>query len=282
MLLSEVTVLSLEHAVAAPVRDTPAGRPGRAGDQDRTARRRVTSPASTTSRSTGSRATSYGSTGPKSRSPWTSSRRRDARSCTNWPTRQTSSSRTSVRARRPGWACRQPTCGPSDPRKIVVDITGWGSDGPWADRKAYDLLVQCETGLVSLTGTPRRGRQGRRVDRRHRRRHVRVQRDSRRAVPPRGHRGGRDDRGVAVRGAGRMGRAANAFHRRCRAPTGPLRRPARHHRPLRAIQAGDGHTILLAIQNEPEWARFCEIVLGRPDLAQRPPICVEHVAGGPS
>ena len=41
-----------------------------------------------------------------------------------------------------------------DPRKIVVDITGWGSDGPWADRKAYDLLVQCETGLVSLTGTP--------------------------------------------------------------------------------------------------------------------------------
>jgi itaconate CoA-transferase len=41
-----------------------------------------------------------------------------------------------------------------DPRKIVVNITGWGSDGPWADRKAYDLLVQCETGLVSLTGTP--------------------------------------------------------------------------------------------------------------------------------
>ena len=41
-----------------------------------------------------------------------------------------------------------------DPRKIVVGITGWGSDGPWADRKAYDLLVQCETGLVSLTGTP--------------------------------------------------------------------------------------------------------------------------------
>ncbi len=41
-----------------------------------------------------------------------------------------------------------------DPRKIVLDITGWGSTGPWADRKAYDLLVQCETGLVSLTGTP--------------------------------------------------------------------------------------------------------------------------------
>ena len=41
-----------------------------------------------------------------------------------------------------------------DPRKIVLSITGWGSTGPWADRKAYDLLVQCETGLVSMTGTP--------------------------------------------------------------------------------------------------------------------------------
>jgi formyl-CoA transferase len=41
-----------------------------------------------------------------------------------------------------------------DPRKVVLAITGWGSTGPWAQRKAYDLLVQCETGLVSLTGTP--------------------------------------------------------------------------------------------------------------------------------
>jgi formyl-CoA transferase len=40
------------------------------------------------------------------------------------------------------------------PRVIPCTISGWGTDGPWADRKAYDLLVQCETGLVSLTGTP--------------------------------------------------------------------------------------------------------------------------------
>jgi crotonobetainyl-CoA:carnitine CoA-transferase CaiB-like acyl-CoA transferase len=39
------------------------------------------------------------------------------------------------------------------PTKIVLGITGWGSTGPWAQRKAYDLLVQCETGLVSLTGS---------------------------------------------------------------------------------------------------------------------------------
>jgi itaconate CoA-transferase len=42
------------------------------------------------------------------------------------------------------------------PRLIPCIVSGWGTDGPWADRKAYDLLVQCETGLVSLTGTPER------------------------------------------------------------------------------------------------------------------------------
>ena len=40
------------------------------------------------------------------------------------------------------------------PRLVVCDISGYGNDGPWSGRKAYDLLVQCETGVVSLTGTP--------------------------------------------------------------------------------------------------------------------------------
>lgn len=40
------------------------------------------------------------------------------------------------------------------PRLIVCDISGYGASGPYRDKKAYDLLVQCETGLVSVTGTP--------------------------------------------------------------------------------------------------------------------------------
>ena len=40
------------------------------------------------------------------------------------------------------------------PRLIVCDISGYGSSGPYRDKKAYDLLVQCEVGLVSVTGTP--------------------------------------------------------------------------------------------------------------------------------
>lgn len=46
------------------------------------------------------------------------------------------------------------TLGSKHPSLIVCDISGYGSTGPWAHRKAYDLLVQCQTGLVSITGTP--------------------------------------------------------------------------------------------------------------------------------
>src|SRR5690606_37070540 len=39
------------------------------------------------------------------------------------------------------------------PRLINCSISGYGSYGPYRDRKAYDLLLQCETGLASITGT---------------------------------------------------------------------------------------------------------------------------------
>jgi formyl-CoA transferase len=55
-------------------------------------------------------------------------------------------------ARRLGLAA--PVLAAAHPRLVVCDISGYGNDGPWAGRKAYDLLVQCETGVVSLTGTP--------------------------------------------------------------------------------------------------------------------------------
>ena len=40
------------------------------------------------------------------------------------------------------------------PRLIACDISGYGRDGPYSHKKAYDLLIQCEAGLVSVTGTP--------------------------------------------------------------------------------------------------------------------------------
>src|SRR5262245_4739835 len=39
------------------------------------------------------------------------------------------------------------------PTLIVCDISGYGSDGPYRDKKAYDLLIQSESGFVSITGT---------------------------------------------------------------------------------------------------------------------------------
>src|SRR6185503_17699082 len=39
------------------------------------------------------------------------------------------------------------------PRLIVCDVSGYGSTGPYSRLKAYDLLVQSERGLMSLTGT---------------------------------------------------------------------------------------------------------------------------------
>jgi crotonobetainyl-CoA:carnitine CoA-transferase CaiB-like acyl-CoA transferase len=42
----------------------------------------------------------------------------------------------------------------ADPRLVHVSVSGYGEGGPYTDKKAYDLLVQCESGLVSVTGTP--------------------------------------------------------------------------------------------------------------------------------
>ena len=40
------------------------------------------------------------------------------------------------------------------PQLICCSVSGYGPDGPYAHKKAYDLLVQCEAGLLSITGTP--------------------------------------------------------------------------------------------------------------------------------
>lgn len=157
-----------------------------------------------------------------------------------------------------------------DPGKIVVSVTGWGSTGPWADRKAYDLLVQCETGLVSLTGTPDEvAKVGVSIA------DVAAGMYAFSGILAALYRRSMTGEGATIEvslfealaewvgqpahftaGAGRQPGRFGAQHATI-APYGPF-------------DAGDGHTILIAIQNEPEWSRFCATVLQRPDLAQDP------------
>jgi len=58
----------------------------------------------------------------------------------------------------PGWAAEhgvdEPAVRGHRPDVVYTEISGYGPDGPYAERNAYDLVVQGETGLISITGTP--------------------------------------------------------------------------------------------------------------------------------
>ncbi len=158
------------------------------------------------------------------------------------------------------------------PRLVVCSISGYGSTGPFRDRKAYDLLIQAESGLLSITGTPAEP--------------VKV--------------------GISVAdiAAGMYALTAilAALYRRERTGRGALvevslldslaewmgyplyytayggHPPARtgaHHAtitPYGPFPTSDG-VVFLAVQNDREWERFCREVLDRPELAADPRFC---------
>lgn len=71
------------------------------------------------------------------------------------------------------------------PSLIVCNISGYGPDGPYRDKKAYDLLIQSEAGMLSVTGYGRQTtRKSWHFDRGHRSRQLRILEYPRRAVPP--------------------------------------------------------------------------------------------------
>ncbi len=156
------------------------------------------------------------------------------------------------------------------PRLIVCDISGYGADGPYRDKKAYDLLIQSESGLLSVTGTPdspakagcsivdiasgmyaytnilaaliQRGKTGK---------------------------GSRIDISMLESMAEWM---SFPLYYAYGGAEPPPRAGAAHATiyPYGPFPAGDGKIVMLGLQNEREWAIFCDKVLERPELKTDP------------
>ncbi|MDF2702818.1 MAG: carnitine dehydratase [Rubrobacteraceae bacterium] len=155
-----------------------------------------------------------------------------------------------------------------DPRLIVCDVSGYGSSGPYRDKKAYDLLVQCEAGVVSITGTPDTpSKVGVSIA------DIACGMYAYSGILAALLRRGRTGEGATIEISlfealaewmgfpayftmygGKEPPRTGASHAAI-APYGPFR-------------CGDGEVIFLGIQNEREWERFCEVVLGRPEMAK--------------
>lgn len=155
------------------------------------------------------------------------------------------------------------------PRLILCDLSGYGSSGPYRDKKAYDLLIQAETGLISITGT--------------------VETPSKVGISIAdiscamyAYSGiltalfvrQRTGEGVALETSlfDSLGEWMSYAAYYTSGGSAPPRTGASHATiaPYGPVQTGDNKTVYLGLQNEREWKRFCEVVLQIPQLASDP------------
>jgi len=156
------------------------------------------------------------------------------------------------------------------PRLIVCNISGYGSSGPYRDKKAYDLLVQCETGLVSVTGTPETPAKAgiSAAD-------IAAGMYAFAGILTALYQRERTGKGIAFEVSlfEALGEwMSHPAYFAAYSGTPPPRTGASHATiaPYGPFRAGDGKEINLGIQNEREWVRFCTIVLERPEMATDP------------
>jgi crotonobetainyl-CoA:carnitine CoA-transferase CaiB-like acyl-CoA transferase len=152
------------------------------------------------------------------------------------------------------------------PRLITCDVSGYGEEGPYAGMKAYDLLIQCESGLASVTGTPDGpGRVG--VSIADIASGMYAHAAILEALYERERTG--SGKGVAVSMFDALAdwMAVPLIHADHGRP--PPRVGLSHPSiaPYGAFPTGDGKQIVFGIQNEREWAVFCREVLDAPDMA---------------
>jgi len=156
------------------------------------------------------------------------------------------------------------------PRLIVCDISGYGDSGPYAHKKAYDLLIQSEAGILSVTGTPETpAKVGVSLT------DIGTGLHAYSAVLGALYQRERTGKGTRVE--------ITMFEAMVEWMNHPLmytyfggkapRRSGPDHAtivPYGRFTAGDGKDLMFGIQNEREWASFCDKVLGKPELARDP------------
>jgi crotonobetainyl-CoA:carnitine CoA-transferase CaiB-like acyl-CoA transferase len=156
------------------------------------------------------------------------------------------------------------------PELIVCDISGYGGDGPYRDKKAYDLLIQSEAGFVSVTGTADEPSKagpsiadiaaG-----------MYAYSNILAALLQRQQTGRGQHIDLSMLEALTEWTSYPLYYAFEGAPP-PPRTGASHATiyPYGPFPAGDGGTVMLGLQNEREWVAFCEKVLQQPGLATEP------------
>src|SRR6266849_1023635 len=156
------------------------------------------------------------------------------------------------------------------PRLVTCSISGYGESGPYRDMKAYDMLIQAETGLADITGPPEApGRVGVSVS------DISAGLNSYAAILEALVRRERSGEGATLE--------VSLFDATAEWMAVPLmfqeltgKAPARvgiNHpsiAPYGAFLTADGKGIVISIQNEREWAWLCRDILGRPELGSDP------------
>ena len=155
-----------------------------------------------------------------------------------------------------------------NPGLITCAISGYGNDGPYRDKKAYDLLIQSEAGFLSITGTPETpSKAGNSIA--DIAAGMYAYTNILAALLQRGKTGKGSVIDISMLEALSEWMSFPLYYAYQGAEP-PPRNGASHATiyPYGPFKAGDGKTIMLGLQNEREWVQFCETVLENSPLAQ--------------
>ena len=155
-----------------------------------------------------------------------------------------------------------------NPKLILCDISGYGNDGPYRDKKAYDLLIQSEAGFLSITGTPENpSKAGNSIA--DIAAGMYAYTNILAALLQRGKTGKGSVIDISMLESLTEWMSFPLYYA-YKGAEPPPRNGASHATiyPYGPFKAGDGKTVMLGLQNEREWVQFCEIVLENAALAK--------------